>query len=102
MKVNLVNDRGIHICKSMLAWKRWGNGETPESSGMKGDKLVGKYYVEFDKHYKIEIAGLKAQGFSEEDAEKKAPLILEAQEMLRSWEANDPEVRKLWEMMNGW
>ena len=102
MKVNLVNDRGIHICKSMLAWKKWGNGETPASSGMKGDKLVGKYYVEFDKHYKAEIAQLKQDGLSEEDAEKKAPLIIEAQEMLQKWEANDTEVRQLWEMMNGW
>jgi len=102
MKVNLVNDRGIHICKSMLAWKKWGNGETPESSGMKGDKLVGKYYVEFDKNYKSQIAQLKTDGLSDEDAEKKAPLIIEAQEMLQQWEANNPEVRKLWEMMNGW
>ncbi len=102
MKVNLVNDRGIHICKSMLAWQKWGNGETPESSGMKGDKLVGKYYVEFDKHYKVEIAKLKEDGMEAEEAEKKAPLIIEAQEMLQKWEANDTEVRKLWEMMNGW
>ncbi len=102
MKVNLVNDRGIHICKSMLAWQKWGNGETPESSGIKGDHLVGKYYVEFDKHYKAEIAELKSKGASDEDAEKKAPLILEAQAMLLKWEANDPEVRNLWETMNGW
>lgn len=102
MKVNLVNDRGIHICKSMLAWQKWGNGETPESGGVKGDKLVGKYYVEFDKHYKAEISELKSKGLSEEDAEKQAPLMLEAQEMLRQWEANNPEVRKLWEMMNSW
>lgn len=102
MKVNLVNDRGIHICKSMLAWKKWGNGETPASSGMKGDKLVGKYYVEFDKHYKAEIAQLKQDGLSEDEAEKKAPLIIEAQEMLQQWEANNTEVRQLWEMMNGW
>lgn len=102
MKVNLVNDRGIHICKSMLAWQKWGNGETPESSEMKGDKLVGKYYVEFDKHYKVEIAKLKEDGMEAEEAEKKAPLIIEAQEMLQKWEANDTEVRKLWEMMNGW
>lgn len=102
MKVNLVNDRGIHICKSMLAWQKWGNGETPESCGMKGDKLVGKYYVEFDKHYKVEIAKLKEDGMEAEEAEKKAPLIIEAQEMLQKWEANDTEVRKLWEMMNGW
>ena len=102
VKVNLVNDRGIHICKSMLAWKRFGNGETPESSGMKGDHLVGKYYVEFDKHYKAEIAELVEKGIAKEEAEKKAPLMLEAQEMLRKWEANDPEVRALWEQMNGW
>jgi arginyl-tRNA synthetase len=102
MKVNLVNDRGIHICKSMLAWQKWGNGETPESSGMKGDLLVGKYYVEFDKHYKAEIAELKSKGASDEEAEKKAPLILEAQEMLRKWEANDEAVRSLWQKMNGW
>jgi arginyl-tRNA synthetase len=102
VKVNLVNDRGIHICKSMLAWKRFGNGETPESSGMKGDHLVGKYYVEFDKHYKAEIAELVEKGMAKEEAEKQAPLMLEAQEMLRKWEANDPEVRALWEQMNGW
>ena len=102
VKVNLVNDRGIHICKSMLAWKRFGNGETPESSGMKGDHLVGKYYVEFDKHYKAEIAELVEKGMAKEETEKKAPLMLEAQEMLRKWEANDPEVRALWEQMNGW
>ena len=102
VKVNLVNDRGIHICKSMLAWKRYGNGETPESSGMKGDHLVGKYYVEFDKHYKAEIAELVEKGMAKEEAEKQAPLMLEAQEMLRKWEANDPEVRALWEQMNGW
>ena len=102
VKVNLVNDRGIHICKSMLAWKRFGNGETPETSGMKGDHLVGKYYVEFDKHYKAEIAELLEKGMAKEEAEKKAPLMLEAQEMLRKWEANDPEVRALWEQMNGW
>ena len=102
MKVNLVNDRGIHICKSMLAWQKWGNGETPESSGMKGDLLVGKYYVLFDKHYKAEIAELKSGGKSQEEAEKQAPIILEAQDMLRKWEANDPEVRALWQKMNGW
>ena len=102
VKVNLVNDRGIHICKSMLAWKRYGNGETPETSGMKGDHLVGKYYVEFDKHYKAEIAELVEKGMAKEEAEKQAPLMLEAQEMLRKWEANDPEVRALWEQMNGW
>ena len=102
VKVNLVNDRGIHICKSMLAWKRFGNGETPETSGMKGDHLVGKYYVEFDKHYKAEIAELVEKGMAKEEAEKQAPLMLEAQEMLRKWEANDPDVRALWEQMNGW
>jgi arginyl-tRNA synthetase len=101
-KVNLVNDRGIHICKSMLAWKKWGNGETPESSGMKGDHLVGKYYVLFDKHYKMEIAELVDNGMDEELAEKQASLLMEAQEMLRQWEEHNPEVRKLWEMMNGW
>lgn len=102
MKVNLVNDRGIHICKSMLAWQKWGNGETPESGGMKGDLLVGKYYVLFDKHYKAEIAELKSSGKTDEEAEKQAPIILEAQDMLRKWEANDPEVRALWEKMNNW
>ncbi|MBO4646061.1 MAG: arginine--tRNA ligase [Bacteroidales bacterium] len=102
VKVNLVNDRGIHICKSMLAWQKFGNGETPESSGIKGDHLVGKYYVEFDKHYRQEIADLMAGGMEKELAEKQAPLILEAQEMLRKWEANDPEVRALWNQMNHW
>ncbi len=102
VKVNLVNDRGIHICKSMLAWQKFGNGETPETSGMKGDHLVGKYYVEFDKHYKAEIADLMKDGMEKEVAEKQAPLMLEAQEMLRKWEANDPEIRRLWNKMNGW
>lgn len=102
IKANLVNDRGIHICKSMLAWKLFGNGETPASSGMKGDHLVGKYYVEFDKHYKAQIKELMGQGQSEEDAKKNAPLLLQAQEMLRRWEAKDEEVYGLWEMMNGW
>ena len=102
IKANLVNDRGIHICKSMLAWKLYGGGETPESSGMKGDHLVGKYYVEFDKHYKAQIKELMAQGQSEEDAKKHAPIMLEAQEMLRKWEAKDPEVYALWEKMNSW
>ncbi len=102
IKVNLVNDRGIHICKSMLAWKLYGGGETPESSGMKGDHLVGKYYVEFDKHYKEQIKELVAQGVSEEDAKKQAPIMLEAQDMLRKWEAKEPEVYALWEKMNGW
>ena len=102
IKVNLVNDRGIHICKSMLAWQLYGGGETPESSGMKGDHLVGKYYVEFDKHYKQEIKALVAEGMSEDEAKKKAPIMLAAQEMLRKWEAKDPEVYSLWETMNGW
>ncbi|MCQ2272711.1 MAG: arginine--tRNA ligase [Bacteroidales bacterium] len=101
-RVNLVNDRGIHICKSMLAWLEYGNGETPESSEMKGDHLVGKYYVEFDKHYKAEIEELKAQGMSDDEAAKQAPLMLKAQEMLRKWEAGDEEVRNLWQKMNGW
>ena len=102
IKVNLVNDRGIHICKSMLAWQLYGGGETPESSGMKGDHLVGKYYVEFDKHYKAEVKELVAQGIGEDEAKKKAPIMLRAQEMLRKWEAKDPEVYSLWETMNGW
>ena len=102
IKANLVNDRGIHICKSMLAWQLYGNGETPESTGMKGDHLVGKYYVEFDKHYKEQIKQLMAEGQSEDDAKKNAPVMLQAQEMLRKWEAKDPEVYGLWEMMNGW
>ncbi len=102
IKTNIVNDRGIHICKSMLAWKLFGNGETPESSGMKGDHLVGKYYVEFDKAYKTEIKELVAQGMTEEEAKKSAPLMLEAQKMLVAWENNDPEVRQLWETMNSW
>ena len=102
IKVNLVNDRGIHICKSMLAWKLFGNGETPESSGMKGDHLVGKYYVIFEQKYKAEIKELMDKGMSEEEAKRKAPLILEAQKMLRDWENGDPETRKLWEMMNDW
>ena len=102
IKANLVNDRGIHICKSMVAWQRYGNGATPESTGIKGDHLVGDYYVEFDKHYKAEIAELVAGGMSEEEAKKSAPILLEAQEMLRKWEAKDEDVRALWEMMNGW
>jgi arginyl-tRNA synthetase len=102
VKTNIVNDRGIHICKSMLAWKLFGNGETPESSCLKGDHLVGKYYVTFDKHYKAEIKELMGNGMTEEEAKKSAPLILEAQKMLLAWENNDPEVRQLWEMMNGW
>ena len=102
IKVNLVNDRGIHICKSMLAWQLYGGGETPASSGMKGDHLVGKYYVEFDKHYKQEVKELMAEGMSEEEAKKRAPIMLQAQEMLRKWEAKDPAVYSLWETMNGW
>ncbi len=103
VKTNIVNDRGIHICKSMLAWKLFGNGETPENTGMKGDHLVGKYYVIFDQKYKAEIKELiEKDGLSEEEAKKSAPLILEAQQMLLAWENNDPEIRKLWETMNGW
>ena len=102
IKANLVNDRGIHICKSMVAWQRYGNGATPQSTGIKGDHLVGDYYVEFDKHYKAEIAELVAGGMSEEEAKKSAPILLEAQEMLRKWEAKDEAVRNLWEMMIGW
>ncbi len=102
VKVNLVNDRGIHICKSMLAWKLFGGGETPESSGMKGDHLVGKYYVEFDKHYKAQIKELVEGGMSEDEAKKSAPIIVEAQQMLRAWEAKEPEVYELWQRMNGW
>lgn len=101
-KVNLVNDRGIHICKSMLAWQKWSNGETPESSGIKGDHLVGKYYVIFDKEYKKEIDALKEAGQTEEEAKKNAPLIKEAQAMLLKWENGDPEVKALWSKMNGW
>ncbi|WP_129714966.1 arginine--tRNA ligase [Pedobacter sp. SYP-B3415] len=102
IKVNLVNDRGIHICKSMLAWQKWGNGETPENSGLKGDHLVGKYYVIFDAEYKKEIKTLTEAGQSEEQAKKAAPLIVEAQQMLQKWEAGDQEVISLWEKMNGW
>lgn len=102
VKVNLVNDRGIHICKSMLAWEKWGEGETPKSSGLKGDHLVGKYYVVFDKEYKKQIEELVSQGSSREDAERKAPLILEAQEMLRKWESGDKHVKDLWMTMNSW
>ncbi len=102
IKANLVNDRGIHICKSMLAWQLYGEGETPASSGMKGDHLVGKYYVEFDKHYKAQIKELMAAGKSEEEAKKQAPIMLAAQEMLRKWETGDEEVRALWSTMNGW
>ena len=102
VKTNIVNDRGIHICKSMLAWLKWGNGETPESSGKKGDHLIGDYYVAFDKHYREEIKELVAQGMDEEKAKQEAPLIKEAHEMLVKWEQNDPEVRALWEKMNSW
>lgn len=110
VKTNIVNDRGIHICKSMLAWLKWGNGETPETSGKKGDHLIGDYYVAFDKHYREEVkeleAKFKAEGMTDEEAEKKAkdeaPLIKEAHDMLVKWEANDPEVRTLWEKMNSW
>ncbi len=102
IKVNLVNDRGIHICKSMLAWQKWGNGETPITSGIKGDHLVGKYYVVFDKAYKEEIKTLIEKGLSEEDAKKQAPLIKEAQDMLLRWEQGDEKVRDMWKMMNGW
>jgi arginyl-tRNA synthetase len=102
VKVNLVNDRGIHICKSMLAWQKWGNGETPESSGMKGDKLVGKYYVVFDKYYKEQIATMVSDGGNPDEAAKKAPLILEAQQLLQKWEAGDGDVIGLWKKMNGW
>ena len=102
VKTNIVNDRGIHICKSMLAWLKWGNGETPESSGKKGDHLIGDYYVAFDKHYREEVKQLVAQGMDEEQAKQEAPLIKEAHEMLVKWEQNDPEVRALWEKMNSW
>ncbi|MBE6328332.1 MAG: arginine--tRNA ligase [Bacteroidales bacterium] len=102
VKTNIVNDRGIHICKSMLAWKLFGNGETPENSGKKGDHLVGDYYVKFDKEYRAQVKELMAQGQSEEDAKKNAPLMVEAQQMLKKWEDGDKEVRALWEMMNNW
>lgn len=102
IKTQIINDRGIHICKSMIAWEKFGNGETPESANMKGDHLVGKYYVEFDKHYRQEIKELEAQGRSEDEAKKEAPIFLEAQEMLRQWEAHEPKVIELWQKMNGW
>ncbi|MFV0329388.1 MAG: arginine--tRNA ligase [Dysgonomonas sp.] len=102
VKTNIVNDRGIHICKSMLAWKKWSNGETPESSGKKGDHLVGDYYVLFDKHYKAELAELQAKGLSKEEAEAQSTLMAEARNMLRLWEAGDMEVVSMWEMMNSW
>lgn len=101
-KTQIINDRGIHICKSMLAWEKFGNGETPESTGLKGDKLVGNYYVKFDQEYKKEIADLMASGSAEEEAKKNAPLLLEAQEMLRKWEAGDEKVVNLWSTMNQW
>jgi arginyl-tRNA synthetase len=101
-KVQVINDRGIHICKSMVAWQKFGNGETPKSSGMKGDKLVGKYYVAFDKQHKLEINELVNSGISEEEAAKKTPILMEAQEMLRAWEQGDEKVYSLWQTMNGW
>jgi arginyl-tRNA synthetase len=102
VKTNIVNDRGIHICKSMVAWQKWGNGRTPENTEMKGDHLVGELYVEFDKQYKAEITELKEKGLSQKEAENKAPAILEAREMLRNWEARHPETVQLWETMNSW
>ncbi|GAB1346080.1 arginine--tRNA ligase [Cloacibacterium normanense] len=102
VKTQIINDRGIHICKSMLAWEKFGNGETPETTGLKGDKLVGNYYVEFDKNYKAQISELKEQGLDEETAKKQAPIIIEAQKMLLDWEQNKLEVRELWEKMNSW
>ncbi len=102
VKTNIVNDRGIHICKSMLAWQKWGNGETPESSGKKGDHLIGDYYVAFDKHYKAELNKLMEKGMSKEEAEAASPLMAEARDMLVKWEAGDKEVRALWEKMNHW
>ena len=102
VKTNIVNDRGIHICKSMLAWKKWADGATPESTGQKGDHLIGDCYVAFDKHYKAELAELKAKGMTDEEAEAASTLMQEAREMLRKWEAGDPEVRALWEKMNSW
>ncbi len=102
MKINLVNDRGIHICKSMLAWQKWGNGETPESSGLKGDHLIGKYYVLFDKKQKEQIEEMVHRGYTEDDAAKNTPLMLEAQEMLRKWEADDEDTMAIWKLMNSW
>ena len=101
-KTQIINDRGIHICKSMLAWQKFGNGETPSSTGLKGDKLVGNYYVKFDQEYKKEIAALLANGKTEDEAKKEAPLLVEAQEMLRKWEAGDEAIVSLWKEMNGW
>ena len=102
VKTNIVNDRGIHICKSMLAWQKWGNGATPESTGKKGDHLIGDFYVLFDKHYKEELQALKQQGMTDEEAEKASTLMAEARAMLVKWEQNDPEVRALWQRMNEW
>ena len=102
VKVNLVNDRGIHICKSMLAWKKWSNGETPESSRLKGDFFVGKYYVLFEKHYQEEVKSLISEGLSEDEAKKQAPLIIEAQNILKKWEAKDEKIVSLWKKMNNW
>ncbi len=102
IKTNIVNDRGIHICKSMVAWQQWGDGKTPENTGIKGDHLVGELYVAFDKHYKAEISALEAEGRSRKEAEDEAPSILEAREMLRKWEAGDPETVELWRTMNRW
>lgn len=102
VKTQIINDRGIHICKSMVAWEKFGNGETPASSGLKGDKLVGKYYVAFDKQYKLEISELIDSGKTKEEAEKQAPILIEAQEMLKKWEGNDPKTVELWKTMNSW
>jgi arginyl-tRNA synthetase len=102
VKTQIINDRGVHICKSMLAWQKFGDGETPESSGLKGDKLVGKYYVTFDQHLRTEVAELESQGVANDEAKKTAPLMIEVQQMLQKWEANDPETRRLWNMMNDW
>lgn len=102
IKTNIVNDRGIHICKSMLAWQKWGDGATPESTGKKGDHLIGDFYVLFDKHYKAEVKELMEKGMSQEEAEAASPLMAEARAMLRKWEARDPEIRALWERMNSW
>jgi len=101
-KTQIINDRGIHICKSMLAWQKFGNNQTPESTGLKGDKLVGNYYVKFDQEYKKEVEALKAQGKTEEEAKKEAPILIEAQQMLKKWEAGDADVVSLWSKMNGW
>src|SRR5690606_21588682 len=101
-KTQIINDRGIHICKSMLAWQKFGNGETPESTGIKGDKLVGDYYVEFDRVYKTQLQELLEKGITEKEAEKQVPILIEAKEMLRQWEAGNPQVVSLWNTMNGW